>query len=105
MPDATTKVASLAATRGEGSSDSIGKSISKRNKENIPARVQGIVYDPGRTCHLALLAYADGEKALILAPLGLNRGDQGSIVIPGGYKGGQRQKTKGYSRGNPRPQH
>ena len=48
----------------------------KRNKENIPAKVQGIVYDPGRTCHLALLAYADGEKALILAPLGLKKGDE-----------------------------
>ena len=48
----------------------------KRNKENIPAKVQGIVYDPGRTCHLALLAYADGEKSLILAPLGLKKGDE-----------------------------
>ena len=48
----------------------------KRNKENIPAKVQGILYDPNRTCHLALLAYADGEKSLILAPLGLKKGDQ-----------------------------
>ncbi len=50
----------------------------KRNKTEIPATVQGIVYDPNRTCNLALLAYADGVKTLILAPLGLKKGD---IVI------------------------
>jgi large subunit ribosomal protein L2 len=48
----------------------------KRNKFDIPARVEGIVYDPNRTCNLALLAYADGEKAYILAPLGLKEGDK-----------------------------
>ena len=47
----------------------------KRNKVDIPAKVQGIIYDPNRTCNLALLAYADGEKRLILAPLGLGEGD------------------------------
>ena len=47
----------------------------KRNKENIPARVQAIHYDPNRTCHLAFLAYADGYKSYILAPLGLKVGD------------------------------
>ncbi len=47
----------------------------KRNKENIPAKVQAIAYDPNRTCNIALIAYADGEKAYILAPLGLNAGD------------------------------
>ncbi|MAE58899.1 MAG: 50S ribosomal protein L2 [Halobacteriovorax sp.] len=47
----------------------------KRNKLNIPAKVQAISYDPNRTCNLALLAYADGEKKYILAPLGLNVGD------------------------------
>lgn len=47
----------------------------KRNKFNIPAKVQAIVYDPNRTCNLALIAYADGFKNYILAPLGLNVGD------------------------------
>lgn len=47
----------------------------KRNKLNIPAKVQAISYDPNRTCNLALLAYADGEKKYILAPLGLSVGD------------------------------
>lgn len=47
----------------------------KRNKENIPAKVQAISYDPNRTCNIALLAYADGFKNYILAPLGLNVGD------------------------------
>jgi len=47
----------------------------KRNKLDIPAKVEGITYDPNRTCHLALLAYADGEKNLILAPNGLKEGD------------------------------
>ncbi|MCY4523253.1 MAG: 50S ribosomal protein L2 [Halobacteriovoraceae bacterium] len=48
----------------------------KRSKENIPAKVEGIVYDPYRTCHLALVTYADGEKSLILAPQGLKVGAQ-----------------------------
>lgn len=47
----------------------------KRSKTDIPAKVKGIAYDPNRTCHIALLAYADGERAYILAPLGLKEGD------------------------------
>jgi large subunit ribosomal protein L2 len=47
----------------------------KRNKYNIPAHVQAIEYDPIRTARLALLAYADGEKRYIIAPLGLKVGD------------------------------
>lgn len=47
----------------------------KRNKLEIPAKVQAIVYDPNRTCNIAQVAYADGEKNFILAPLGLNVGD------------------------------
>lgn len=48
----------------------------KRNKLEVPATVQAISYDPNRTCNIALLAYADGEKRYILAPLGLNVGDK-----------------------------
>lgn len=47
----------------------------KRNKTDVPAKVQGIAYDPNRTCNIAQIAYADGEKAFILAPLGLKEGD------------------------------
>ena len=52
----------------------------KRNKDNIPAKVATIEYDPNRTSYIALLHYADGEKRYILAPLGLNVGD---VVISG----------------------
>ena len=48
----------------------------KRNKDGIPATVKSIQYDPNRSAHIALLAYADGEKKYILAPLGLNVGDK-----------------------------
>ncbi len=46
----------------------------KRDKENIPARVASIEYDPNRTAYIALLNYADGEKRYILAPQGLKVG-------------------------------
>ncbi len=47
----------------------------KRDKFGIPARVASIEYYPNRTARMALLAYADGEKRYILAPLGLKVGD------------------------------
>jgi large subunit ribosomal protein L2 len=47
----------------------------KRDKVNVPAKVQAIVYDPNRTCDIALLAYVDGEKRYILAPNGIKVGD------------------------------
>ena len=47
----------------------------KRNKDGVPATVKAIEYDPNRTCFIALLYYADGEKRYILAPLGLKVGD------------------------------
>ncbi|MCL2176489.1 MAG: 50S ribosomal protein L2 [Firmicutes bacterium] len=52
----------------------------KRDKDNIPAKVNCIQYDPNRSANIALLFYADGEKRYILAPLGLNVGD---IVVSG----------------------
>ena len=48
----------------------------KRNKDGIPATVKSIQYDPNRSAYIALLAYADGEKRYILAPVGLNVGDK-----------------------------
>jgi large subunit ribosomal protein L2 len=47
----------------------------KRDKRDIPARVQAIEYDPNRSARIALLAYADGEKRYIIAPLELKVGD------------------------------
>lgn len=47
----------------------------KRNKLEVPAKVLAIEYDPNRTCRIALLGYADGEKAYIIAPVGLSVGD------------------------------
>lgn len=47
----------------------------KRQKVNVPAKVAAIEYDPNRTCRIALLHYADGEKAYIIAPIGLNVND------------------------------
>ena len=46
----------------------------KRRKDGIPATVIGIEYDPNRTANIALICYADGEKAYILAPQGLTDG-------------------------------
>ena len=46
----------------------------KRNKDNIPAKVATIEYDPNRSANIALLNYADGEKRYILAPKGMQVG-------------------------------
>ncbi len=46
----------------------------KRRKDNVPAKVAAIEYDPNRTCNIALLHYVDGEKRYILAPKGLEVG-------------------------------
>ncbi len=47
----------------------------KRDKDNIPATVSSIEYDPNRTARIALLVYADWEKRYILAPVGMQVGD------------------------------
>lgn len=52
----------------------------KRNKDDIPAKVATIEYDPNRSANIALLHYADGEKRYILAPNGLKVGD---VVVSG----------------------
>ena len=46
----------------------------KRRKDGVPAKVTAIEYDPNRTANIALICYADGEKAYILAPEGLKVG-------------------------------
>ena len=60
----------------------------KRTKDGVPAKVAAIEYDPNRTCRIALLHYADGEKAYILAPKDVKVGDrvqsgQGADIKPG----------------------
>lgn len=52
----------------------------KRKKDNVPAKVARIEYDPNRTANIALLHYLDGEKRYILAPIGLS---VGAMVVSG----------------------
>ena len=47
----------------------------KRQKDGIPAKVATIEYDPNRSANIALIVYADGEKAYIIAPKDLKVGD------------------------------
>ncbi len=57
----------------------------KREKDNIPAKVATIEYDPNRTALIALLVYADGEKRYVVAPNGLQVGQtlmSGEAVAP-----------------------
>lgn len=47
----------------------------KRDKDDVPAKVAAIEYDPNRSANIALLFYADGEKRYILNPIGVKVGD------------------------------
>ena len=47
----------------------------KRQKEDMPATVVGIEYDPNRSANIALIKYEDGTLSYILAPIGLKDGD------------------------------
>ena len=60
--------------RGGGSRRKYRIIYFKRRKDDIPGTVKTIEYDPNRTANIALVAYADGEKAYILAPEGLKVG-------------------------------
>lgn len=62
--------------RGGGAKRSYRRIDFKRDKTNVPARVQTIEYDPNRSANIALLFYADGEKRYILAPVGLTVGEE-----------------------------
>ncbi|QTR51376.1 50S ribosomal protein L2 [Candidatus Thiothrix anitrata] len=46
----------------------------KRRKDDVPARVERLEYDPNRSANIALLLYADGERRYIIAPKGLSTG-------------------------------
>ncbi|MBI4054434.1 MAG: 50S ribosomal protein L2 [Candidatus Doudnabacteria bacterium] len=62
--------------RGGGFKKLIRLVDDRREKFDVPARVQTVEYDPGRSAFVSLLAYSDGEKRLILAPDGLKVGDK-----------------------------
>ena len=62
--------------RGGGHKQRYRKVDFKRDKTGVPAKVVGIEYDPNRSARLALIQYADGEKAYILAPAKLVVGDE-----------------------------
>jgi large subunit ribosomal protein L2 len=60
----------------------------KRMKLEVPGKVVAIEYDPNRTCRIALINYTDGEKAYIIAPVGLKVGDtvqssEKADILPG----------------------
>jgi large subunit ribosomal protein L2 len=74
--------------RGGGAKRRFRQIDFKRLKDGVPAKVATIEYDPNRTCYIALLHYADGEKRYILAPQGLRPGDRvesgtGADIRPG----------------------
>ena len=48
----------------------------KRDKNDVPGRVERIEYDPSRSAHLALIVYQDGERRYIIAPAGVTMGDE-----------------------------
>ena len=62
--------------RGGGAKRRYRKIDFGRRKDGVPAKVATIEYDPNRTCYIALLHYADGEKRYILAPQGLRPGSR-----------------------------
>lgn len=62
--------------RGGGNKRRYRKIDFRRSKDGVVATVVSIEYDPNRTCHIALLEYADGEKRYILAPAGLMAGEE-----------------------------
>lgn len=61
---------------GGGSRQKYRKIDFKRDKDGIPGVIERIEYDPNRTGHIALIKYADGERRYILAPKGVNAGDE-----------------------------
>lgn len=66
----------------------------KRDKENIPAKVASVEYDPNRSAFIALLHYVDGEKRYILAPQGLKQGDTVMTTDKPPYKVGYCMRLK-----------
>ena len=61
--------------RGGGAKKRVRLVDFKRDKLNIPGKIEAIEYDPNRSARIALVFYVDGEKRYILAPVGLSVGD------------------------------
>lgn len=74
--------------RGGGVKRRYRKVDFRRDKDGVPAKVASIEYDPNRSANIALLHYADGEKRYILAPVGLNVGDEVSSGAEATFKPG-----------------
>ena len=77
----------------------------KRDKHGIPATVAAIEYDPNRSCRIALLNYADGEKRYILCPDGTEGGPEGHVGRGAEVSLGQRPAHAQDPRGHDRAQH
>jgi large subunit ribosomal protein L2 len=60
----------------------------KRTKDGIPAKVERLEYDPNRSANIALVLYADGERRYIIAPKGVNAGDQIQSGVDAAIKAG-----------------
>src|SRR5207248_973953 len=73
--------------RGGGAKRAYRRVDFKRRKDGVPAKVAAIEYDPNRSCYIALLHYADGEKRYILAPqrltvgMAVQSGDGADIAV------------------------
>src|SRR6201982_3137626 len=73
--------------RGGGAKRRYRKIDFKRLKDGVPAKVATIEYDPNRSCYIALIHYADGEKRYIIQPVGLKvgqtvmSGPEGDILV------------------------
>ena len=77
----------------------------KRRKFDVAGKVERLEYDPNRSAFIALVKYADGEQAYIIAPqrlVGWRRGDRRR---PGRCEARQRDAARQHSRGHDRPQH
>ena len=75
----------------------------KRRKFDVAATVERIEYDPNRTAYIALIKYADGELAYILAPQRLKAGDQ---IVSGEtrrHQAGQRHAARQHAGRHDRP--
>ena len=66
----------------------------KRSKDDIPATVKTIEYDPNRTANIALIVYADGVKSYIIAPAGLKVGDTVMSGVKSEIQPGNARKLK-----------
>ena len=80
--------------RGGGAKRRLRDIDFKRNKDDIPAIVKSIEYDPNRSANIALVAYADGEKRYILAPVGLTVGTKIMSGAKAEIKSGNTLKLK-----------